>query len=460
MKKTVKSGTVMVIDDDVVFCRMIRKWLEKESYAVETAYNGRQCLNALSSVMPDALCLDLFMEGMHGLEILKRVSGLYPLLPVIILTADDKAQTAVESMREGAYDYVVKPVDRMKLLTIIRNAVEHSRMSMRLHHLEREAENRGYPGIVGDSESMKKIYRQMDRVATSDINVLVRGESGTGKEVIAQSLHAASGRRRGPFIPVNCAAIPDTLLESELFGHEKGAFTGAVSMHRGKFEQSNGGSLFLDEISEMPLRLQVKLLRVIQERKLVRLGGTKEIPVDFRLITASQKSLGREVKKDRFRKDLYYRIAVFELKLPPLRDRKEDIPLLSSKFLKDFAPAGKRLGFSPEAMDFLLEHPWPGNVRELLNAVQRAVVVCNGPVILVQDLPSQVQGRDSVPVRDSMQVKKTESAAPGKRSLDEIEKEAVSAALEQTGFNVSEAARILGLSRSTLYRKIKKYALS
>jgi len=448
----------MIVDDDELLCSLMKEVLLKEGYSIDIQVDGEACLEALSLTVPDTICLDLSLPGMHGLETLERITGHYPLLPVIILTADDKAESAVNAMQKGAYDYLLKPIDWMKLKTTIKNAVEKGAMSMKLHRLEREVQDRGYPGIIGRSQAMLEIYRQMDRISMSDISVLIQGESGTGKEVIARALHESSGRRKGPFIALNCAAIPANLLESELFGHEKGAFTGAVRRHTGKFEQAHGGTIFLDEITELDTAMQAKLLRVIQERKLNRVGGVAEVEVDIRLITAAQKNLRKEVKDGHFREDLYYRTAVFEMFLPPLRKRREDIPLLAEKFLDDYSKEHgmESVMLSPEALNLLLSHTWPGNVRELQNAIQRAVIVAIGGVIRPEDLPIYVQRRDTLSDRV-----KTTPPFLSSRSIktEDIERRAIADAIEKTGGNMAEAARLLGIGRTTLYRKLKKYRL-
>jgi DNA-binding NtrC family response regulator len=381
-------------------------------------------------------------------------------------------------MQRDAYDYLVKPIDRTKLVTTIRNAVEKSDMEVRLVQLQREAEGQGYPNIVGEAPPMRELFRQLDRVAPSDVSVLIHGKSGTGKELVARALHANSGWREGPFVALNCAAIPETLQESELFGHEMGAFTGATSRKMGRFEEAHQGTLFLDEVAELSLSLQAKLLRVLQERVLRRLGGDGDIPSNFRLLAATHRDLAQEVKEGRFREDLFFRIAVFDLDVPSLSERKGDIPLLVEKFVSDFG-GGRPIEMAPETMDILMGYDWPGNIRELQNAIQRAVVAGDLEFLRPADLPPRIieqasaANRVSPPAVQGSESQNSQpqpsttvppsagmTASPAKiRSLTELEKEAIEEAWRVTDGNLSEMARQLGLGRTTLYRKIKKYGI-
>ena len=334
---------------------------------------------------------------------LEKLRAHQPLLPVVILTADSTANSAVAAMQLGAYDYLVKPIDRTKLLTTIKNAVERYQMALRVAQLERETSVQPFPGLIGNSPVLREMLRQVTRVAASDITVLVHGESGTGKELVAKAIHSFSGRSRGSFVPLNCAAIPEALQESELFGHEKGAFTGASNRRLGRFEQADQGTLFLDEVAELSLALQVKLLRVLQERSFNRLGSSIEIRSDFRLVAASHKNLSEEVKAGRFREDLFFRLAVFELDVPPLRERRGDITMIAHHFLNEFTQSAesglKRL--SPSAAQLLERYDWPGNVRELQNYMHRASVTSSTETVEVNDLPARV--------REALDITKTKS---------------------------------------------------
>jgi DNA-binding NtrC family response regulator len=465
-----KEGLILVADDDEQVRDVLRRWLERAGYAVKAYEDGQLCLDGLSQSLPDAVCLDLDMPNLGGIETLKRVKARNRLLPVIILTADRSLDSAVSAMRLGAYDYVVKPFDSANLLTRIKNAVERYRMGLRLSQLEREVEQTGYPGIVGVSRAMKELYRQMDRLAASDITVLVQGESGTGKELVARAIHETSGRSSGEFVALNCAAIPETLQESELFGHEKGAFTGATARYRGRFEQADGGTLFLDEVAELSLGLQAKLLRVLQERRFHRVGGAEETRSDFRLVAATHRDLAEAVQEGRFREDLYFRIAVVDLDVPPLRERTEDIPPLCQQFLeKASRPRGaeaQAVTLAPETLSLLMAYSWPGNVRELQNVLQRAVVLSSRPQILPQDLPARLlesPEKAAMPLERvaSLPSRPEEAIAvdPSSLNLDDVERRVIERALHVARGNLSEVGRLLGVSRNTLYRKLKRHGL-
>jgi DNA-binding NtrC family response regulator len=466
-----RQDSIMLVDDDPDLCVLVGHWLEEEGYRVEVFPDGESCLAGLARLLPDCICLDLQLPGLSGLETLERVKAHHPRLPVVVLTADSNVETVVSTVQAGAHDYLVKPIDRPKLLTTLNNAIEHHRLSMRLAELEREVEGSGYAGLVGRSPAMKALFRQMDRVASSDITVLIRGESGTGKELVARALHENSGRRDGTFVPVNCAAIPETLEESEFFGHEKGSFTGATGRRTGHIEQAHRGTLFLDEIGELSMGLQAKLLRVLQERRFQRVGGSNELSSDFRLIAATHRDLEAEVRAGRFREDLFFRVAVFELDLPPLRDRDDDVQILADRFLDDFARRedGDRPELTEETRRVLRAYLWPGNVRELQNAMDRARLVAREGRVRPRDLPRRIVGVDAAPRLEpedaavagngaSADGVETAAAEPVK-SLEEIERDAIAEALERTGGNLSEVVRQLGIGRTTLYRKLKKYGL-
>ncbi len=465
---------VLVVDDDPSILQLVAFWLEGVGYSVRPFASGEACLAALGTLMPDVVCLDISLPGMSGLDALARIRANHRLLPVVMMTGDTSVNTVVAAMNLGAYDYLAKPIQQAKLITTLRNAVEHARLQVRLTHLEREAEGRGYPNIIGKSEAMKRLFRQMDRVAASDITVLIHGESGSGKELVAQAIHETSGRAKGPFVALNCAAIPETLQESELFGYERGAFTGAAARRMGRFEQAHGGTFFLDEVAELSPALQAKLLRVIQERSFTRIGGNEEIHSDFRLLTASHKRLHEQVERGLFREDFYFRVAVFELDVPPLRARGDDVVLLAHHFMHTFARELKsNPSLAPESLSLFRAYEWPGNVRELQNAIHRAMVVCDD-IIKPQDLPSRVRaseyqvGQATVeseavvaPQGHSNAARTGESIATHHPSgeplsLEEIEVEAIRLAMARNGDAVGKVVKELGIGRTTLYRKLKR----
>ena len=478
-----RQSLVVLVDDDRNLCDLVERFLQKAGHRVRVFHDGESFLGALGAMLPDAICLDLSMPGIGGFETLELIKERHNRLPVIILTADHAVSSVVSAMQRGAYDYIVKPIDRTKLITTVGNAVEHYRMTVRLRQLEREVEGPGYANIVGQSPPMRELFRQMDRVAASDITILVHGESGTGKELVAQAIYEASGRKSGPFVALNCAAIPETLQESEIFGHEKGAFTGAVQRHIGKFEQADGGCLFMDEVAELSLTLQAKLLRAIQEKRFHRVGGSTQVRSDFRLIAATHRALLEEVRQGRFREDLYFRIAVFELEVPALRDRGDDVILLAETFLDLYKRKGQpRPRLSEEVMALLKSYSWPGNVRELENIMQRCLLIAKGNVVLPEDLPPRLRSRiakqqpadiqtqsetrepePESPSPSTAQKTTLESAKTSRRletlELKELERRAIEQALEEAKGNLSQVVRLLGIGRTTLYRKLKAHKL-
>ncbi|MCO4772077.1 MAG: sigma-54-dependent Fis family transcriptional regulator [Deltaproteobacteria bacterium] len=470
---------VLLADDDETLRALLERWLTRAGFGVRTFASGEALMLGLTSHLPSTVLLDLNMPGAGGMATLRTLQKRYPRLPVTILTAQDDAKTAVEALRAGAYDYLAKPADRTRVVSTVRRSCEHHQIRQTLHSLEREVEGQGYEGLVGEAPATKALFRKIDRVAPSDVTVLVRGESGSGKELVARSLHSAGSRSSGSFVALNCAAIPENLQESELFGHEKGAFTGATSQRIGRFEEADGGTLFLDEVAELSLRLQAKLLRVLQERSFRRVGGQSEITPDFRLVTASHRDLLAEVRSGRFREDLYYRLAVFELTVPPLRERRGDIALLASTFLARFGEAeGRNLRLSEDARAALEAHPFPGNVRELMNAMQRAAILADD-VIGLEHLPPRMleaqalgpssRSRPSRVVPSHAEVThdltKTEQSLTDSeqnlrpRTLEEIERAAIEAALARNEGNLSAVVRELGIGRTTLYRKLDRYGL-
>ena len=452
---------VMVVDDDPSVVTLLDRLLDRAGYQVEAFADAESCLQGLGRILPDAICLDLNLPGMGGVETLQRIKALEPFLPVVILTADDSVHSAVRAMQEGAYDYLVKPIDRAKLVTTVKNAVDRSKMSMRLAQLEREVEGRGYPGIIGSAPAMMALFRQMDRLAASDVSVLVHGESGTGKELVARAIHRQSGRKGAAFVALNCAAIPESLQESELFGHERGAFTGATDRRIGRFEQAHRGTLFLDEVAELSLGLQAKLLRVLQDRSFQRVGGSSDIKSDFRLLAATHRNLADEVKAGRFREDLFFRIAVFELSLPALRDRREDIPALAATLLAE-ASGRRNVEIDGPALAVLTAYGWPGNVRELSNAMQRALVASNGRRITTEDLPDRVRASKPIEAETSPQPDRADLSPPELTftgTLEDLERAAIEQALVRHNGNLVKVVQQLGIGRTTLFRKLKQYRL-
>jgi len=445
MKKKLK---ILVVDDEAIIRESLRDWLSDVGHQVLTAGNGFQALKMIEKEKPGIAIVDLVMPGMDGIELLKRAKEISPSIEVIIVTAYGSIPTAITAMKEGAYDYIEKPFCPEKAELLIERLVEHQGLleeNISLH--QRLEERYRFENIIAKSPKMQQVIEVIKVVAKSNATVLITGESGTGKELVARAIHSQSYRKDKPFIAVSCAALPESLLESELFGHEKGAFTGAHVQRRGKFEIANRGTLFLDEIGEMSANIQVHLLRVLEEKEFTRVGGNELIKVDVRVISATNKDMKKAVASGQFREDLYYRLNVVTIELPPLRERKEDVHLLAQHFLKKFAVENKKeiTGFSPAASDFLLKYDWPGNVRELENAIERAVILAKNSYIDAADMP-----------QENLQL--VQSAPVGK-SLEEVEKEHILDILKESGGNYSKAARILGISRITLYNKARAYGL-
>jgi DNA-binding NtrC family response regulator len=438
---------ILVVDDEPVVRDSLSSWFEDEGYEVGSAESAKEALKRFQDGVWDVALLDIKMPGMDGLELQKKIHEIDSNVTIIIMTAYASVQTAVDALKAGAYDYIVKPFDPDQLAHVIRNATEHKQLVKESEQLRRRLDEEAKEhNIVGESPQMRRVMELVRQVARTDSTVLIRGESGTGKELIARSIHAHSRRRYMPIVTVNCGALPEGILESELFGHEKGAFTGAQYKRKGKFEMADGGTIFLDEIGDIGPKTQSDLLRVLEEKKITRVGGNQEIAVDFRVIAATNRDLEQCVKEGVFRQDLYYRLNVFSIDVPPLRDRPEDILPLAGHFLQKFnAAMGKRVqGFDGEADKLLLSHSWPGNVRELENAIERAMVVCKGERIRPADFPF---------------FRKTVVEERELPSLAEIEREHIFRALTGTGWNVSKTAKILEVDRVTLYNKIKKYGL-
>jgi len=452
-----KKPSVLIVDDDSTHRTMLRALIGGWGYDAFEADDGSTAMDQVQERPFDLVLMDVRMLKVSGLEALERIKAFNPAIPVTIMTAYSSVETAIEALKKGAYDYLTKPLDFDKLRLTLERAMEHIRLKEENRILK---ENLGKhfdtQNIIGRSPAMITLLETVNHVAPSEATVMITGESGTGKELIAGVIHFNSSRKDGPFIKINCAAITETLLESELFGHEKGAFTGAERRKEGRFYQAHGGTLFLDEVSEMPLTMQVKLLRVLQEKELTSVGGEKVINVDVRVIAATNKNLPELKAQGVFREDLYYRLNVVNLDIPPLRERIEDIPLLARHFLEIFAKKNRKeiKGFTPVAMDRLIRYDWPGNVRELMNAVERAVVLARADYlddtdfIIMQNLSGQSD--EALPVF----VEKDNSI-----SLEQVEKAAILQTLKSVTGNKSEAARRLGITRKTLHKKLKKYGV-
>jgi len=443
-----KKVKILVADDEAIVCESLRDWLTDAGYQVFTAENSPKALGIIERERPGIVIADLVMPGIDGIELMKRAKEIQPNIEVIIITAYGSIATAIAAVKEGAYDYIEKPFCPERAELLIQKLAQHQELvEENLSLRQRLEDHYRFENIIAKSSKMQRVIEVIKIVAKSNATVLITGESGTGKELVARAIHSQSHRRGKPFVAVSCAALPESLLESELFGHEKGSFTGAYTQKKGKFEFANGGTLFLDEIGEMSANIQVHLLRVLEERRFTRVGGNDPIKVDVRVISATNKDLKRAIASGQFREDLYYRLNVVAIELPPLRERKDDISLLAQHFLSKFALENKRefTGFSPEATEFLLSYDWPGNVRELENAIERAVILAKDSLITVADLPQE----NTLLAR---------SASMGK-NLKEMEKNHISNILCETGGNYSEAAKILGISRMTLYNKAKQYGL-
>jgi DNA-binding NtrC family response regulator len=442
------SPRLLVVDDETIVRESLASWFRQEGHEVATAENGKQALRLCAESRFDIALVDIRMPGLDGLELQARLAAADPELTIILMTAYASVDSAVRAMKAGAYDYIVKPFDPDDLSLLVKRAAEHRSLRAENVRLKKSFESlTAPPPLLGSSPAMKKVAEMVAAVAVSDATVLILGESGTGKELVARAVHAGSPRRYNPLVVVNCGALPEGTLESELFGHEAGAFTGAVARHKGKFEVAEGGTVFLDEIGDVSPKVQVELLHVLEQKTVTRLGGNTEIPVDFRVIAATNRDLPALVAAGTFREDLYWRLNVFTIQIPPLRERRDDVPLLAEHFLKRFAQAMSRKpkALSPEALAALQSYPWPGNVRELQNAMERAVVIGSGPLVEPEDLPLHI----SKPPNGG-----------GAGSLAEMEREHIQGVLDAQGWNITHAARVLGVDRATLYSKIRRYELS
>lgn len=447
--------TILAVDDESSVLEAYRLILEEE-YTLLTAQNGEEALKILSQEHIDLVLLDLKLPGMGGLEILERLKQIDENIDVIVITAVNDVSSAVKSIKLGAYDYFTKPFDVDKLLTTIQRVFERQALLKEVLYLRLAMEQQQFVNIVGRSKKMLQIFDLITRVARNNVTVLITGESGTGKELIARAIHQYSDRAQKPFVAVNCAAIPENLMESELFGHERGSFTGAIERRLGKFELAQGGTLFLDEISSMRIELQAKLLRALQEREIERIGSMRAIPIDVRIIAATNQDLRTLIKQDKFREDLYYRLNVIPIFLPPLRARKEDIPLLVEHFLEKYNRLFQRSvkGLSPSAMERLLHYHWPGNIRELENIIERLVAITTNQYIQLQELPLDLSAPDSLLTNDLFEEQTTLREA-----VQLFEKHFILRTLEKVRWNQTVAAKLLGIHRNTLASRLDALGL-
>lgn len=442
---------VLIVDDDLEMCRLLSEVLQEEGFAVTTLGSSLEAFRMLRREEFDVMITDLKMKGLKGLDLLEEANKVAPLMPVIIITAFGTIESAIQAMKMGAFDYLTKPFQMDELVLTVKKGIENRLLKKEVLRLRKEVESRyDFHRLIGKSPPMQKIYDLIERISDISCNVLIMGESGTGKELVAKAIHYSGRRKEGPFVAVNCAAIPETLLESELFGYKKGAFTDARSDKKGLLFEANEGTLFLDEVTEMSLSLQAKLLRVIEEREVRPLGDTASYPIDVRIISTSNRDIESSIKQGQFREDLYYRLKVIDITMPPLRDRKEDIPLLIHHFIQKFSKELQKpvSGVSEEALNLLLHYPWPGNVRELENVIQRAITLSRHEFILPEDLPGSLAPK----FKDQI----IEKGVMEKLTLDQLEKEYIRRVLIETGGNKSKAAEILGLDRKTLYRKLQE----
>ena len=451
--------SVLVVDDDNGHRLMLEALLGKWGYRVQSAANGVQAVEKVREGPFDAVLMDIRMPDMDGITALKGIKSYNPAVPVVLMTAYSAVESAVEALKSGAYDYLIKPLDFDVLKLTLSRTLEHSRLKAENSQLRAESRSRA---IVGDSPAIRRMQEMIETVAPSDATVLIIGKSGTGKELVARSIHQLSSRADGPWVAVNCAALSENLLESELFGHEKGAFTGADKRREGRFLQASGGTLFLDEIGEIPLQMQVKLLRTLQQREIQRVGSDETISVDVRIVAATNRDLAEEIRAGRFREDLYYRLNVVSIMVPSLAERREDIPLLAQHFLHIHGERNRKdvKGFTPLAMDMLLRYDWPGNVRELENAVERAVVLLFGQYVSERELPQAVVESYRPPQEISAPLPDGGGGPDEPRTLEDVERDFIIRTVRECGDNKSEAAKRLGISRKTLHTKLKSYSLS
>ncbi len=448
MAGNLRKGSVLVVDDDRSALESIQEILLREDHQVSVAHSAEEALEMIRAEDYGVVLTDLRMPGMDGMDLLRTIKALRPETEVVIMTAFGTIERAVEAMREGAYDFVTKPLKRPLLVRSVGRALEKASLQAENQQLRAELDAiSGERTLIGTSPAMRKVLDTLNQVAPANTTVLILGESGTGKELAARAIHQRSRRNRGPFVALNCAAIPVTLLESELFGHERGAFTGAFARREGRFQMAHGGTLFLDEVGELDPMIQAKLLRVLQEGEFERLGGTQTLRVDVRVVASTNRNLLDMVREGRFREDLYYRLHVIQLTMPPLRERLEDVPLLAQHFLARYASRNQKdvRSISREAMDVLATHDWPGNVRELENTIEHAVVLCRGDTIRLEDLPDLAESE-----RQDIQYMTIQLGTP----LNEIEQQVIQQTLRLTRGNKRLAAQLLGIATRTIYRKL------
>jgi DNA-binding NtrC family response regulator len=456
MRKTTKKENhkLLIVEDDAHLRDTLTTFLSRAGYEATSAHDGREALELLDKELPDLVLTDIHMSGMDGLELLAEIKARYPETVVIMMTAFSSIDTAVEAMRRGAEDYLSKPLQLADAQMSVERALERRSLRTRVAQLETQARDRyQFSQIIGKSPVMQRVFQIIERVAPTNATVLISGRTGTGKELVARAIHFNSPRAGKPLVDINCGALPEQLVESELFGHVKGAFTGAGESKKGLFETAHGGTLFLDEVQSLKPDLQAKLLRALQERVIRRVGGRENINVDVRVAAATNQDIAEAVKKGEFREDLYYRLNVVGIMLPPLRERREDVPLLIDHFLKRYAEENHQepRHFSNEAIRLMLSYDWPGNVRELQNAVEHALAIGLGPSLTIADLPMSISGMTS-------NTGAPEPVGEG-RTLDEVERRHILRILEETGGNHLRAAEILGIHRRTLYRKLEKYEI-
>ncbi len=442
-----EDARVLVVDDEQMVCLALKNWLEEENYLAHAVEDGPQAIAAVREENWDIVLLDLRMPGMDGMEVLKQIKEIAPHTVVIMMTAYASIAGAVQAMKEGAYDYIVKPLDVEQLTLMLKRIVEHQQLiTENILLRKRLTEQYEFEDIIGRSEPMQEVFEMIKAVTDTNATVLVTGETGTGKELVARAIHSNSSQRYGPFVATSCGALPETLLESELFGYERGAFTGADRTKKGRFELANGGTLFLDEVGDISMKTQIKLLRVLQEKSFRRLGGTDSIEVDVRLISATNRDLVAAIEEGSFRSDLYYRLNVVSIHLPRLRERKDDIPLLAAHFMNKYnVEFNKKFDrVARKAMDFMIDYHWPGNVRELENVIERAIVIDQGPEVRVRHLP--FCNVEMVPTDEP-------------QSLQEVERLHIEKMLDRNNWNIARTARLLNIDRTTLHKKVKKFGL-
>ena len=461
---------ILVIDDDPSVRNILEEFLQLKGFEVSVVGDGEVGVDVIQEKKIDLYLVDLVLPGMGGIEVLKKVSLLNITIPAIVITGFGAIETAVEAIKSGAFDYITKPFVLEELFLVVQRALNFSKLKKENFSLKRQLKQRyDYQGLIGNSPQMQNVYGLIKKISDTDATILIEGESGTGKELIAKTIHYNSSRGQNPFIPFNCAAIPKDLLESELFGHERGAFTGAINTRIGRFERANGGTILLDEIGELLPSFQVKLLRVLQEREFERVGGSKTIKVDVRILAATNKNLEEETRCGNFREDLFYRLNVIPLHIPPLRERPEDIPVLTDYFLQYFSRKRKRetVRIDQEVMDLFRRYPWPGNVREMENLIERMVILNDDELITAKDLPQRFQELSTVPRKEDSRSPSGPGESPPEGLLtdrsvnlntlvEELEKSLISQALQKSRGVKSRAAELLGLKRTTLLEKIRK----